>query len=84
LIRRKLDFKTSKHHFFSRIGLKGEDSSNGGVVLKEGEWYDAFEIKNSEIRDSESDTYASIGFWRDDVCYKQLDIQRPFIFTKHV
>ena len=82
-IRRKLDAKTAQHHYFRKSGVKGQDFQNAPAVLKEGEWYETEEIEDTETGESESDTYVCVGFWRDEECYRQLNIQRPFIFTKN-
>jgi hypothetical protein len=63
------------------MGVKGEDFPS---VLKEKEWYDTEEIEDTGTGESESDTYVIVGFWFEEVCYKQQTIERPFIFTKHV
>jgi hypothetical protein len=84
IVRRKLDAKTAQHHYFRKFGVRGKDFPNAPTVLKEGEWYETCDIKDTGTGDSESGTYMCVGFWKDDKRYKQQIIQRPFIFTKHV
>jgi hypothetical protein len=85
-IRRKLDAKTAEHHYFRKSGVKGKEKNfpNAPAFLKEGEWYETEEIKDTDTKDSESGTYACVGFWKDEKCYKQEIIERPYIFTKNV
>jgi hypothetical protein len=57
---------------------------NAPAVLKEEEWLKTEIIEDTETGDRESGTYVSVGFWKDEKCYKQQIIERPFIFTKHL
>jgi hypothetical protein len=84
IVRRKLDTKTAKHHYFIKIAVKCENFPIAPAVLNEGEWYETEEIENAKTGDSECDNYAIVGYWRDEVCYEQQIIERPFIFTKNV
>ena len=68
IVRRKLDAKTAKHHYFRKSGVKGKDFPNAPTVLKEEESYETEIIEETETEDRESSTYVCIGFWRDGVC----------------
>jgi hypothetical protein len=42
---------------------------------------------NSEFVETEPDVYLKVGLWRKEkygtVCYKEVKIESPFVFTKH-
>jgi hypothetical protein len=83
-VRRKLDAKTAQHQYFTKIAFEGHKSEKAAAVLEEEKLHETKIVEETETVDSKSDTYARVGFWRDEVCYKQLIIQRPFFFTKQI
>ena len=79
-----IQYKECGLAFGLQTHFEGHKSEKAAAVLEEEKFYETKIVEETETVDSKSDTYARVGFWRDEVCYKQLIIQRPFFFTKQI